>query len=113
MNTTDLAVLANNPAIFRNGLRIATGRGVVNFGEVLQEFQQADFTALDPGWQRCMGRATQGGYSRAWLERCRGGSKTSDLAVMVVYQLAFAQQEVRGLCAAVDAEQAGLIRNAI
>lgn len=77
------------------------------------DFQQQDFAAADPGWQRCIGRDVPGGYSRMWLERTRGSSKTTDVATMVLWPLAFADKKITGICAAGDTDQAALLRGAV
>ena len=51
--------------------------------------------------------------SPVYLERPRGHSKTSDLAVMVTWALAFAPRMVRGVAAAADRDQSRLLRDAI
>lgn len=60
-----------------------------------------------------MGRQAEGGTSRLWLERTRGSSKTTDVAVMALWPLAFSERKVDGIVAAGDKDQAGLLRAAI
>ncbi|MEZ6119025.1 MAG: terminase large subunit [Pirellulaceae bacterium] len=50
---------------------------------------------------------------RAYLERPRGHSKTTDLAVMAVWLLAFATRPLRGYSYAADRDQAALLRDAV
>ncbi|RMF21842.1 MAG: hypothetical protein D6760_08625 [Deltaproteobacteria bacterium] len=52
-------------------------------------------------------------HRRAWLERPRGHAKTSDLAVMAVWAVAFAPRPLSGVAAAADRDQARLLRDAI
>ena len=113
MNKDLLTKMANDPAIYRQHLLIDRHGQAVPLGDVLDSWQKQDFEAIDGGWLRAMGRPAESGYSRAWLERCRGGSKTADLAVMVAYALAFAARPIRGIAAAADADQAALLRQAI
>jgi phage terminase large subunit-like protein len=82
-------------------------------GDMLDDWQAADFSALDAGWRRAAGQAAAGGYSRAWLERPRGHSKTADIAVMVTWALFASRRTLKGVAAAGDADQAGLLRDAI
>lgn len=77
------------------------------------DFQAADFAAADPGWLRCAGRQAEGGHSRLWIERTRGSSKTTDVAIMALWPLAFSTSAVTGIVAAGDLDQAGLLRGAI
>ena len=54
-------------------------------GDVMDPWQRNDFTALDPALMRCNGRkADSEAKMRAYLERGRGHSKTTDLAVLCV-----------------------------
>ena len=77
-------------------------------------WQKADFEALDPAWERVVGGpddATR--VRRAWIERPRGHSKTSDTAAMVAWVLVAADAPISGLVAAATQEQASLLRRAI
>lgn len=78
-------------------------------------WQEADFRVLDPAWQYAVGTWTgpPPGRRRAWQERPRGHSKTSDLAVQVAWALAFAQRPLRGIVAAGDRDQASLLRDSV
>jgi len=49
---------------------------------------------------------------RAYLERARGHSKTTDISVVVAYLLCFAQRPLRCYAYAADRDQAGLLRDA-
>lgn len=79
----------------------------------LDPWQQRDFEATDAGWLRAVGRQATGGYGRAWLSRCRGASKTTDIAASCCHALAFAPRKVVGVCAAADQDQARLLVAAI
>jgi len=80
----------------------------------MDDWQRADFEALDAAWLRAGGRSeTEPQQSRAYLERPRGHSKTCDLAVMALWALAFAQRPISGAAAAGDRDQARLLRDAI
>lgn len=50
---------------------------------------------------------------RAYLERPRGHSKTSDTAIQLAWILQFANHPIHGVAAAADRDQAGLIRDAV
>jgi len=109
-----VAQMANDPVIYRDHLRIESNGKPIVLGRSLDPWQNADFRALDGGWLRALGKPASGTiYSRAWLERPRGGSKTGDIAVSVGYALAFASRPVVGLAAAADQDQAKLLRDAI
>lgn len=108
--------------------------------EHLADWQLADFQALDASWKRVVthdGRQAQreldghddehqdaaeviakssngkAPFRRAWIERPRGHSKTSDTAIMVAWALVAADNAISGLAAAVDKEQARLLKDAI
>jgi hypothetical protein len=72
-----------------------------------------DFAALDPAWLLLAGRSESGGIRRVYLERPRGHSKTTDMAVQVAWILQYATQAVRGLAAATDREQGQLLHTAV
>ncbi|RMF24678.1 MAG: hypothetical protein D6760_02805 [Deltaproteobacteria bacterium] len=111
---SSLRKFASDPAAFRDALRIDADGRAVAFGEIIEPWQQADFAALDPAWQAVAGRADiEPPHRRAWLERPRGHAKTSDLAVMAVWAVAFAPRPLAGVAAAADRDQARLLRDAI
>lgn len=117
MNRTDLNtynLYANDPAAFRSILRIEAGSEVVSFEDFMDDWQRADFAAVDPGWLRCVGRTkTPDAKMRVYLERGRGHSKTFDIAVMICHALIFAPRMVRGFAFAADKDQSKLLRDAI
>jgi phage terminase large subunit-like protein len=102
-----------DPAAFRADLWVEVDGVPRRFGEVQDPWQAEDFAACDPGWQRCIGRPIEGAKLRAYLERPRGHSKTTDIAVMVTWALSFAPKIVSGYAAAADKDQARLLRDAI
>lgn len=104
--------IAHDPAYWRSILRVDTDAGPRRLAEVLDPWQAADFEALDEAWLRVAGRSHEG-ITRAYLERPRGHSKTSDLAVMVVWALLFSARRLSGVAAAADTEQAALLVAAI
>jgi len=81
--------------------------------DVLEPWQSEDFAAMDGGWSALAGIPTESPCRRAWIERPRGHSKTSDIAVAVSYSLVFSPDQLRGVAAAGDKDQAGILRNAI
>jgi len=101
-----------SPAEFRQHLVIEADSVKRPLCEVLDPWQRHDFEALDQAWLRVAGHGT-GGVEGAWLERPRGHSKTSDLAVQVAWVLAFANRQISGVAAASDKDQAKLLRDAI
>lgn len=106
--------LQRAPAVFRSALLIDTDGGPQPLADALDDWQDADFRALDSGWQRAIvGSKQQAEYQRAWLERPRGHSKTLDLAVMAAWALFASRRRLSGIAAAGDQDQARLLRDAV
>ncbi len=108
----DLKRLQNDPAAFRSALLIDADGRPRRLGALLDDWQRADFAALDPGWQQVVGQQTDGPL-RGWLERPRGHSKTLDLAVMAAWCLFASRKRLSGYGAAADRDQARLLRDAV
>ena len=103
-----------HPAVFRNSLVMETDHGQRKLGACCDPWQLKDFAALDDGWrQGVFGAGFPAKYQRAWLERPRGHSKTTDIAVMVLWAIYAARKPIYGVCAAADRDQARLMRDAI
>lgn len=104
---------AADPAAFRTDLMVDVDGVARRFGDVMDQWQAADFAALDPALLRCTGRSDADAEMRAYLERPRGHSKTTDLAVTCVWALAFATRPLRGYAFAADRDQAALLKDAM
>jgi len=104
---------AEDPSAFRRDLLIDVNGSIRRLGDVMDPWQNADFAALDPALQLCVGRSTADTTTRFYLERSRGHSKTTDLAITAVWALAFATRPIRGYCFAADKDQAGLLKDAM
>jgi hypothetical protein len=107
---------ANDPVQFRADLLVDVSGSVQRLNDVMDPWQRADFAALDYGAQRCNGRTTKFKLNRkmrAYLERGRGHSKTTDLAILSSWILAFATRPVKGHIFAADKDQAGLLKSAV
>lgn len=113
MDARTLRRLQHDPAEFRAALLIDTDRGPVRLGDVMEDWQRVDFEALDPAWRRLAGQPVTPQHTRAWLERPRGHSKTSDEAVSALWALFASRRNLTGVAAAADSDQARLLRNAI
>ncbi|MBL4884554.1 MAG: terminase, partial [Planctomycetaceae bacterium] len=79
----------------------------------MQKWQVEDFAALDPGWLRLAGQTAESAIQLAYLERPRGHSKTTDMAVQLAWILQHSLLPVEGLAAAADLDQGKLILNAV
>src|SRR5204863_7041010 len=91
-----------HPATFRKLLAIDADRKSLEGG--LLEWQRSDFAALDSSWQRLVGPSGRpaSSYRRAYIERPRGHSKTTDTAVQLAWVLFAATHPINGLVAAAD-----------
>lgn len=105
--------IASSPAEFRKALQIDAGSVIKPFADCIDPWQRQDFEALDSAWQMVAGRGSGDGKKRAWLERPRGHSKTTDIAVSASYALFASRRQIQGIVAAADEDQAALIRKAI
>jgi hypothetical protein len=108
----NLAALQSDPAAFRNALLIDADAGPVAFGKALDPWQREDFAAIDPALRRVVGQDVVEAKSRAYLERPRGHSKTTDIAVAVCWLLFASRRKLNGVACAADKDQAALIRDA-
>ena len=86
INAKTFAKYAASPAAFRADLILDVDGTARRFGDVMDPWQRDDFAALDPALMRCNGRSNADAKQRCWLERGRGHSKTTDLAVMAVWR---------------------------
>jgi hypothetical protein len=96
-------------------LNIEAGGNVRKLKDVIAPFQQVDFDLLQPGMEVCAGRRLKTKHTkmRAWLERCRGSSKTQDIAICCLYLLLFSKKQQRGVVHSCDRDQSKLVKNAI
>lgn len=108
---SDLARLqevAADPKAFRSLLALESGVFTSD------SWQRADFEILDGGWRRiAAGQVEQPCFMRAWFERPRAHSKTTDLAIMATWPMAFSRRRLRGVAVAADADQAEILKDQI
>lgn len=113
ISSRTFAKYAAAPVAFRADLIVDVDGVARRFGDVQDDWQKADFAALDPALMKCNGRSDVPAKMRAYLERGRGHSKTTDLAVMAVWSMTFATRPLKGYCFAADKDQARLLRDAM
>ncbi len=105
---------AADPSAFRSDLIVDVNGVARRFGDVMDPWQRSDFAALDPALMSCNGRKHDADAKmRAYLERPRGASKTTDLAVVCSWAMAFANRPIRGYAFAADRDQAALLKDAM
>jgi hypothetical protein len=73
---------AQHPAPFRRTVHLGPEPDS-RFIDRFQPWQEADFAALDAAWLALAGRGPQAAVRRAYIERPRGHSKTTDTAVQL------------------------------
>jgi hypothetical protein len=100
-----------SPETFRRTVNIDANGQTIKF--VPDPWQEDDFRAMDPAWMEIAGHGPPAKMRRAWHERPRGHSKTSDLALMVSWVLTYADRPIRGVAAASSKEQASILRDFI
>lgn len=103
---------AISPQAFRSFLVIERNGEQLPLSEALDDWQRADFEALDAAWVRVCGGPNEGPQG-AWLERPRGHSKTSDIAAQVAYALVASPMPIRGIAAAASKDQARILRDSV
>jgi hypothetical protein len=81
--------------------------------EVLDPWQRKDFEATDQAWRRTVGLHDESCISRAYKERGRGHSKTTDLASSALWAIYSARRKIIGVAGAAAKPQAKFIRDAI
>lgn len=102
------------PRLFREFIRLQTNPDLF-LKDVIQDWQSPSFQALDDAWSNLAGLNCNSEklIRRAYIERPRGHSKTSDMAVQIAWILLAARSPVNGVAAAADREQAALLLRAI
>lgn len=116
INAEFLRKASESPAFFRDSILIDAGGELRPYGQCLDAWQRDDFAAIDPGLIVIAGVnefTTGTEILRAYLERARGHSKTTDLAVMITWLLAFSPRKLMGVAAAADKDQAKLLRDGV
>jgi phage terminase large subunit-like protein len=103
----------NDPAAFRRRLLVDKDGHSVPLGEMLDPWQRDDFEAMDNAWRRIAGKFQGECCARAYLERPKGHSKTTDLAAMALWALFASPRKIVGISAAAAKPQAKLMRDAI
>lgn len=106
-----LLAMGSSLTEFRSRLLVPSPAGPQPLGRIAADFQRKDFAALDPAFL-AVAEGRKPDVQRFWVERCKGGSKTSDIAVYLLWLMAYSKQYVFGQVGAADAEQADEVRKA-
>jgi phage terminase large subunit-like protein len=120
MNHKDAAelekALKSDPAVFRQYLVIDADGTLRKLSKALDDWQAEDFHAVDPSLCRVVNpgnKQFENAISRHWWERPRGHSKTTDIAVAVIWLLFASQRKIKGVVGSGDKDQAKLVRDAV
>src|SRR5215469_18756684 len=111
MDAESLRRFASDPAAFRDALILPSAHGAQRLGAILADFQRRDFAALDRAFL-ALRNGQRPTPNRFWLERTKGASKDTDLAVMLLWLLAFVQRPLVCQVGAADRDQADELRKA-
>ena len=98
------------PSVFRS-IRLVDRDGIPTpYAKIQTAWQRADNEALDAGWKFIAGRSSEEALiRRLFSERPRGASKTTDLAVAVLWVLFAAERTINGVGVAADLDQTRLL----
>jgi hypothetical protein len=110
--TNPLTKYASDFVAFASDLYVPLGACSGRLGDHWAEFQRADFEAMAPSLL-ALARGEVPKLRRFWIERTKGGSKDSDVAVAILWLLAFAPRSIRIQVGAFDQQQASEIRDII
>jgi hypothetical protein len=111
MTNDSISTMATDPARFRENLIIPAVRGPARFGDVMADFQRADFAALDSALVALV-QGDKPDCGRFWWERTKGASKDSDAAVCLLWLLTFSPRPLTCQVGAADQDQADELRKA-
>jgi len=109
-----LVRMRSDPSEFRRHIKIEGSGELVPLVDVIDDWQDKDFQAADAGWLRAIGAPVPDDtISRFYFQRPRGHSKSSDIAIMATWAIAFSSRQIRGAAFAADRDQAKLILDAV
>lgn len=103
--------MAGDPLQFFEHVHVRTGRGLHRFGSIMAPFQRERFAAIAPAL-RALAKGRKPPIGKHWWEATKGCSKDSDLALCVVWLLAFAGRPITCQVGAADQDQADELRKA-
>jgi phage terminase large subunit-like protein len=98
--------------VFMGGLRIDSAYGPKVFSKCIQPFQQECFESLAPSLQ-ALQEGEMPPIRRFWIERTKKSSKDADLAVCLLWLIAFAKRPFLIQVCAANRKQAGIVRSRI
>jgi hypothetical protein len=106
-----IARFKHDPAAYRRALVIPAVTGAARLDVVATDFQRHDFAQMDRALL-ALAKGERPEPGRLWLERTKGASKDTDLAVMLLWLLAFSPRPLTCQVGAADQDQADELRKA-
>lgn len=103
--------VADNPAVFQETLIVPSCRGPQRFGDIMADFQRERFASINPALL-AVAKGETPPIGRHFWEATKGASKDSDLAVCLLWLLAFTRRPLVCQVGAADADQADELRKA-
>jgi phage terminase large subunit-like protein len=111
MDVQSLRRVASDPAAFQAALVIPSAHGPRRFADCMADFQRERFASINPSLIAVAnGKMPECG--RHWWEATKGASKDSDLAVCLLWLLAFTKRPLVCQVGAADQDQAGELKKA-
>lgn len=107
----DIKRYATDPLAFFDALTIPSALGVKRFGDCMADFQREWFKAVAPSLL-ALSRGEVPPIGRFWTERTKGASKDSDVALCLLWLLAFSKVKLDAQVGAADREQAQELQKA-
>lgn len=107
-----LEMCSRSPSFWRDSLIIRyDGDKPVYWKSLMSDLQRKDFAALDPAFVRVAGRTCEKApYQKFWIQRSRGFCKSTDVASLIGWAVAFSKRAFSGILVAGDKEQAQELR---
>ncbi len=109
VNDAIVAGCAENFELFLHTLKIPSSFGPISFSANVTDFQEETFRSIAPALE-AVRKGTQPPRRRFWIERTKKASKDGDIALMLLWQLAFAIRPVYIQVGAADRDQAGIVK---
>lgn len=111
IDSEDIQRYSASPMAFAEDLSIPSANGSARFGDCMADFQRARFAALFPALL-AVAAGTKPPCGKYFWEATKGASKDSDLAVALLWLLAFSTRPLTCQSGAADRDQADELRKA-
>jgi len=111
VNSKTLQQFAGEPAAFQRELIIPSAQGTQRFSDCMAPFQLERFAGINPTLL-AVAQGIKPETGRHWWEATKGASKDSDLAVCLLWLLAFTARPLQVQIGAADKDQAAEMQKA-